>query len=179
MSDQALELKLRDTIPQIPDFPKEGILFYDITAVMRNAEVFQEVIKNLDLRYKEMDFDAVVGIDARGFIFGSALAYALEKPFIPVRKPGKLPPEVERVEYMLEYGSDSLEIRRDSVKSGLKTVVVDDLLATGGTAKGTIDLIQKVGAEVVECCFIIELSFLNGRDKLSPIPVNSLITYDS
>ncbi|MCB0344361.1 MAG: adenine phosphoribosyltransferase [Bdellovibrionales bacterium] len=172
-----LQNELRSAIPTIPDFPKPGILFYDVTAVMRDPSLFHHVTKTFAERFRSTDFDAVVGIDARGFIFGAALAYEMNKPFVPVRKPGKLPPEVEKIYYVLEYGEGELEIRKDAVKPGDKVIVIDDLLATGGTAKGTVELLQRIGAEVLECCFVVELPDLNGRAQLGQVESFSIIQY--
>lgn len=171
--------KLRRAIRQVPDFPKPGINFCDLTTVLKDAHLFREVIDLFYERYKGQKIDAVVGIEARGFILGSPLAYLLKTPFIPVRKPGKLPAETVRVSYSLEYGEDSLEIHKDALTAGQRVVVVDDLLATGGTAKGTVELCQRVGAAVVECCFVMELSFIPGRQKLAPTQVISLVKYSS
>lgn len=174
-----LENFLKEIITTVPDFPKEGILFYDITPLMRDVEAFSKITDSFAERYSSMNIDTIVGIDARGFIFGSALAYAMKLPFVPLRKAGKLPPEVDKVEYTLEYGVDSLEIKTDAIGDGHRTVIIDDLLATGGTAQGAIELIEKRKGVVVECSFVVELNFLEGRQKLNPVPVNSLIRYDS
>jgi adenine phosphoribosyltransferase len=171
--------KLRRAIRQVPDFPKPGINFCDVTTVLKEPKLFREIIDLLYSRYHEQELDAVVGIEARGFILGAALAYLLKAPFIPVRKPGKLPAETVRVSYSLEYGQDSLEIHKDALAAGQRVVIIDDLLATGGTAKGTVELCQQLGASVVECAFVMELSFLHGRQKLAPTPVMSLVKYDS
>ncbi len=178
MQLEELREELRSAIPTIPDFPKQGILFYDVTAVMRAPELFHHVTQALASRCSGKEIDAIVGIDARGFIFGAALAYELNKPFVPVRKPGKLPPEVERIYYVLEYGEGELEIRKDAVSPGDKVVVIDDLLATGGTAKGTVELLQRIGAEVLECCFVVELPDLKGRDQLGQVEAFSIIQYE-
>lgn len=170
--------KLRAAIREVPDFPKPGINFYDITTLLKAPQLFAEVIEFFVERYRPADVQAIVGIEARGFIFGGALAQQLGKAFVPVRKPGKLPAETIRVAYSLEYGEDALEIHKDALSPGQKVVIIDDLLATGGTAKGTIDLVSKLGAEILECAFVVELGFLEGRQKLSPTPMISLITYD-
>lgn len=174
----SLPAELKAHIPQIPDFPKPGILFYDVTAIMRRADLFRRVILSLAERYRNRSFDAIVGIDARGFIFGAALAYELQVPFIPVRKPGKLPPDVERINYVLEYGSGELEIRRTALEAGESAVVIDDLLATGGTAKGTVELLQRMGVHVIECCFVVELPDLGGRSRLGSVACHSLVQYE-
>lgn len=169
---------LRSVIRQVPDFPKPGINFYDITSVTHNAIVFREVVDALHDRYADAGIDAVAGIDARGFIFGAALAHRLRLGFIPVRKAGKLPPEVEQLRYGLEYGEGTLEMQRHAISKGSRILLVDDLLATGGTARASCDLISKLGGEVAECAFVVELTFLNGRDKLFPVPTFSLVQFD-
>jgi len=168
---------IKDLIREIPDFPKKGINFYDITPVLQNGETFMSLVQFLVDRYKGKSFDAVVAIEARGFIFGAPLASALGISFVPVRKAGKLPSNTESENYSLEYGEDSLEIHTDSLEGAKKVLVIDDLLATGGTAESTCNLIKKIGCEVAECCFIIELTSLAGRAKLEPTPVFSLIQY--
>lgn len=170
-------LNLVDFIREIPDFPKPGINFKDITPLLADGDAFAAAVSQMAC-YVNHDVDAIVGIEARGFIFGAALAQQTGLGLITVRKPGKLPGEVEAIEYELEYGMDRLEIHRDAVSAGHKVVVVDDLLATGGTAAATVDLIQKLGAEVSACLFAIELEFLNGRKALGDIPVHSLIVYE-
>ena len=161
-------------IRDVPDFPKPGIVFKDITPLVANGPAFSAVISELaDL--VGPDIDAIVGIESRGFIFGAALAQKLGLGLVTVRKPGKLPAEVHSVEYELEYGMDRLEIHRDALSTGHKVVIVDDLLATGGTAAATVELINKLGAEVDACLFVIELSFLNGKSALNDIKVQSLM----
>jgi len=169
--------QLKKHIRDIPDFPKPGIIFKDITPLLANVEAYQTVIDTLAKRYGDKSIDAVVGIDARGFIFGGALAYLIDAAFIPVRKFGKLPPETRYVEYDLEYGTDKVEIRVDALSKNHRAVIVDDLLATGGTAQATCELIEKTGATIVECAFVIELAFLNGREKLKDREIFSLIQY--
>lgn len=171
--------KLRRGIRQVPDFPKPGINFYDITTVLKDASLFRATIDVLHSRYQTMSPDGIVAIEARGFVFGAALAYLLKIPFIPVRKPGKLPAQTERVSYSLEYGEDALEVHRDALVQGQRVVVVDDLLATGGTAKSAVDLCNRLGATVVECAFVVELTFLHGRSRLAPTAAVSLVKYDS
>ena len=168
--------KLNQVIRTIPDFPKKGIMFKDITTLLNNAEAFKELIDYLKDRYKNKHIDYVAGIESRGFIFGSALAYALGAGFVPIRKKGKLPYTTISEKYALEYGYDEIEIHIDAFRDtkNPKVLLIDDLIATGGTAAAAVNLIKKVGAEVVEACFIIELGFLNGRDKIEA-PVYSII----
>ena len=163
-----MEEKLNKVIRTIPDFPKKGIMFKDITTLLNNSEAFKELIDSLKERYKDKQIDFVAGIESRGFIFGSALAYALNAGFVPIRKKGKLPYTTISEKYALEYGFDEVEIHIDAFrdKKDAKVLLIDDLIATGGTASAAVNLIKKVGAEIVEACFIIELEFLNGRDKL-------------
>ena len=169
--------KIKNNIRDIPDFPKKGIVFKDITPVLRDPELLKlsiEKIKNL-LAHQEIDY--VVGIESRGFIFGSALAVALGTGFIPVRKPGKLPYLKKSISYSLEYGEDTLEIHEDAIEKGKKVVIIDDLLATGGTASATFELLSSIGAIVVEAVFLIQLEALKGRERLSACKVTSLISY--
>ncbi len=165
-----------DMIRDIPDFPKQGIIFKDITPLLADGEAFAAAVSEL-ARFVPDDVDAIVGIEARGFIFGAALAHQLGLGLVTVRKPGKLPADVHSIEYELEYGVDRLEIHRDALSSGHKVVIVDDLLATGGTAAATVKLIEQLGAQVDACLFIIELSFLNGR-KAVQAKTHSLLQYD-
>ena len=169
---------LSRAIRDIPDFPKKGIIFKDITPLLANGALFHKAIDILAERYRDQKVDAVLGIESRGFILGAALAYRLGAGFCIVRKPGKLPYETRRASYQLEYGSDSLEIHSDAVKPGARVLVVDDLLATGGTAAAACDLVAALGAEVVECAFLIELAFLKGREKLG-CRAFSILQYDS
>jgi len=169
---------LKDVIRSVPDFPKEGILFYDISTLLADPEAFGKVIDILTERYDSMGPASVVAIDARGFIFGGALAHRLGIGFVPIRKKGKLPWEKVTASYELEYGVDEVQMHKDGVKSGESVIIVDDLLATGGTASAAIDLVKQCGGEVVECAFVIELDFLNGREKLKPTPVFSILHYD-
>jgi len=164
----------QDYIRDVPDFPKPGIVFKDITPLLANGEAFSAVVSELACLVGS-DVDAIVGIESRGFIFGAALAQQLGLGLVTVRKPGKLPADVHSVEYELEYGMDRLEIHRDALKAGHKVVIVDDLLATGGTAVATVQLIEKLGAEVASCVFVIELSFLAGKKALGDVPVHSLM----
>ncbi len=170
--------ELKEVIREVPDFPKEGILFYDITTLLKDGRAFAKAVDALSGRYEGAPIDAVVAIEARGYIFGPALAYRLGVGFVPVRKPGKLPARTIQETYELEYGTDTIEMHEDAVEKGQKILVVDDLLATGGTAAAACRLVEKAGGEVVECCFLIELSFLNGRHKLGSREVFSLLTYD-
>jgi adenine phosphoribosyltransferase len=175
MKKEELEL-IKNSIRVIPDFPKPGINFKDITTLLNNQKAFSTLINHLKERYKEYDLDYIAGIDARGFIFGSALAYALNIGFVPIRKKGKLPYTTVSEKYTLEYGVDAVEIHIDAFenKKDAKVLLIDDLLATGGTAGAASKLIEKVGAKCVEACFIIELNFLEGAKKLST-PVYSVI----
>jgi adenine phosphoribosyltransferase len=171
---------LKSLIREIPDFPKPGILFYDITTLLKDAHGFRTTIDRLTemVGDGEARIDTVVGMEARGFIFAPALAYRLGAGFVPVRKPKKLPGECERIEYDLEYGSDALEVHKDAIGAGHRVLVCDDLLATGGTAKAVVDLVERCGGTVVACAFVVELTFLNGREKLAPHKVASLLQYD-
>jgi adenine phosphoribosyltransferase len=175
----ALASKLKANIREVPNFPKPGINFYDVTSLMNDGAMLAAVTAAFRTRYAEMKIDAIAGIDARGFVFGAAAAHALGIGFIPVRKAGKLPPEVEQISYTLEYGEGKLEIHRHAVKKGMRIVVLDDLLATGGTARGAADLIRRLGGEVIECAFVVELTFLDGRKLLPGCPIHSLVQYDS
>jgi adenine phosphoribosyltransferase len=164
-------------VRNIPDFPKPGIQFKDITPVLADPKLFAGAIDLLTQNHLPGTIDAVVGIDARGFIFAAAAALKLQTGFVPIRKKGKLPFETHEVSYELEYGSNTVAIHIDAVKAGSKVLLVDDLLATGGTAGAAIALLQKIGASIVEACFLIELGFLSGRAKLDKVPVRSLIVY--
>ncbi|MGA8108572.1 MAG: adenine phosphoribosyltransferase [Acidobacteriaceae bacterium] len=168
---------LKALIRTIPDFPKPGILFYDITTLLKDPKGFAALIDALAQYYIDKDIDLVLGIEARGFIFGPALAYRLNAGFVPVRKPRKLPGPTARVTYDLEYGSDTLEIHVDAIEPGQRVVLVDDLLATGGTMEATIKLVQQLGGEIAGLGFAIELDFLKGRDRLCDYDVFSLLHY--
>jgi adenine phosphoribosyltransferase len=170
---------IRGAIRDIPDFPKPGIVFKDITPLLSNGPLFGKTIDLIAERYRGQKIDTVLGIESRGFIFGSALAYKLGAGFSVVRKPGKLPYETHSASYDLEYGKDTLEIHIDAVAPKSRVIIADDLIATGGTAAATAELVSKLGATVVECAFVIELSFLNGREKLKPHGVFSVLQYDS
>src|SRR5579872_3984597 len=178
MSDSRLmPSDIERAIRNIPDFPKPGIQFKDITPLLADARLFSGSIDLLTANYKPGMVDAVVGIDARGFIFAAAAALRLEAGFVPVRKKGKLPYQTHEESYDLEYGANSIAIHIDAVKPGSRVLLIDDLLATGGTAAAAASLLQKVGAQILEITFLIELSFLGGRDKLKNYPVRSLVCY--
>ena len=166
---------LKKLIREVPDFPKKGILFYDITTLLKDRLGFATLIDALSEHYLQKDIDLILGMEARGFIFGPALAYRLNAGFVPVRKPGKLPAETARVSYDLEYGSNTLEIHKDAIQKGQRVIIADDLLATGGTAAATVQLAKSLGADVCGLGFVVELDFLKGRDKLENL--FSLISY--
>jgi adenine phosphoribosyltransferase len=166
-----------DSIRDIPNFPKEGIIFKDISTMLGDSNALKTLMNHLTNRYKDSNLDYIAGIDARGFIFGSILADRLNLGFVPIRKKGKLPYKTISKKYELEYGFDEVEIHIDAVKKGDRVLLIDDLIATGGTAKAGEDLILELGAECVECCFIMELGFLNGRDKFNS-PVYSVLEID-
>ncbi len=172
-----LEQTIRDTIRDIPDFPKPGILFKDITPILSNPQLFGAIIDAFTERYADAGIDAIVGMESRGFLFGTPLALRLGCAFVPARKPGKLPYETVGFEYDLEYGTNRLEVHTDAFSAGQRVLVVDDLLATGGTARATCKLVEALNAEVVACCFVIELGFLNGRSLLGSIPCHSMVIY--
>ncbi len=169
--------ELEAAIRNVPDFPKPGIQFKDITPVLGNADLFAGTIDHLAAHHADSRIDAVVGIDARGFIFAAAAARQLDAAFVPIRKKGKLPHKTIEENFQLEYGEDTVAIHEDALKPGARVLLLDDLLATGGTAAAAASLVQKVGAEIVEIGFLIELSFLNGREKLNGHPIHSVITY--
>lgn len=168
---------LKALIREVPDFPKPGINFYDITTLLKDPAGWRAVIDALRQHYESTPVDAVVGIEARGFFFAPAIAYALGAGFVPVRKPGKLPAATARVEYALEYGTDSLEVHRDAIQPGQRVLILDDVLATGGTAAAVAKLVEDLGGTVVGLGFVIELDFLNGRRKLAGRELFSLIHY--
>ena len=172
-----MDSDLRKYIRNVPDFPKKGIVFRDITTLLKNPIALKEAIEQLYESTKGLKIDKVVGIESRGFIFGAMLAERLNAGFVLLRKPGKLPAETEKELYDLEYGRDSIEIHKDAISPGDKVLIHDDLLATGGTAKAAIKLVEKLGGEVVQVLFLIELSFLKGREKLKGYNVKSLIDY--
>jgi adenine phosphoribosyltransferase len=169
---------LKKLIREVPDFPKKGILFYDITTLLKDRVGFATLIDALSEHYLTDKIDAVLAIEARGFIFGPALAYRLNAGFVPIRKPGKLPAETVKWNYELEYGIDTLEIHKDAVRPGQRVIIVDDLLATGGTANACVQLARSLGAEIAGLGFVVELDFLNGRRKFDGTEVFSLLHYD-
>ena len=169
---------LKALVRTVPDFPKPGILFYDITTLLKDKAGFTRMIDALAEHYIDRNIDLVLGIEARGFIFGPALAYRLNAGFVPVRKPRKLPAPVARVTYDLEYGADTLEIHLDAIQRGQRVVLVDDLLATGGTMEATVKLVKQLGGDIAGLAFAVELDFLKGRDRFKDYDVFSLLHYD-
>ena len=170
---------LKKYIRSIRDFPIKGVMFRDITTLLKDPAAMEETLNQLIQLTRGLKIDKVVGIESRGFIFGAMVANELKAGFIPLRKPGKLPAETESQTYQLEYGLDKIEIHKDAIKPGDKVLIHDDLLATGGTAEAACKLVEKLGGEVVQISFIIELTFLNGREKMQKYDIKSLITYDS
>lgn len=170
---------LRNLIREVPDFPKPGINFYDITTLLKHPDGLRGTVDALAAEYDGTKVDVVIGVEARGFIFAPALAYHLGAGFVPVRKPRKLPAECASISYDLEYGQDTLEIHRDAIGDGHRVLIADDLLATGGTAKAVVDLVEQLGGKVVGLVFVVELEFLPGRQKLAGYDVRSLIKYQS
>jgi adenine phosphoribosyltransferase len=170
--------RLKKLIREVPDFPKKGILFYDITTLLKDKVGFALLIDALSANYIGKEIDLVLGIEARGFIFGPALAYRLNAGFVPVRKPGKLPAETLKISYELEYGSNALEVHKDAIIRGQRILIVDDLLATGGTAVATAELASGLGAKIAGLAFVVELDFLKGRERLQKYDVFSLLHYD-
>lgn len=170
---------LRKLIREVPDFPKPGINFYDITTLLKDSEGLKQTIDALIEQIKGQEIDTVIGVESRGFIFAAPLAYQLGAGFVPVRKPKKLPAEKVSVSYDLEYGQDTLEMHKDAVGEGHRVLIVDDLLATGGTARAVVDLVEGLGGKIVGLSFVIELGFLKGREKFNGYDVRSLINYDS
>jgi adenine phosphoribosyltransferase len=171
--------QFKKLIRNVPDFPKKGILFYDITTLLKNPKALRQVMDLLTGKYIDQKIDLVLGVESRGFIFAPILAYQLGAGFVPVRKPGKLPAESIKVTYDLEYGKDSLEIHKDAIQPGQRILIVDDLLATGGTAAAVTQMVHKMGGQVVGLAFLVELEFLEGRKKLSGFEVFSLLQYQS
>lgn len=171
-------MDLKQYIRDIPDFPKPGILFKDITPILKDSKAFLFVIDELAKHLEGRKLDAIVAVESRGFIFGAPLSLRLGLPFVPLRKPGKLPAETVGVEYALEYGTNRIEIHKDALKMGERVVVIDDLLATGGTAAAACELVNKLGAQVEKVLFVIELSFLDGREKLKGFDVSALLSFD-
>ena len=175
--DAALVERLRSIIRDVPDFPRAGVLFKDITTLLRDAGAFRQAIDTLAEAWRDARVEVVAGVESRGFVLGGALAYLLHAGFVPVRKAGRLPSETIAMSYSLEYGEASLEIHTDAVRLGQRVLVVDDLLATGGTAAATIELVRRLGGEVVGIAFLVELSLLGGAERLGPIPRQSLVTF--
>jgi len=169
---------LKKLIREVPDFPKPGILFYDITTLLKDKTGLATLIDKFAEHYMKQDVDLVLGMEARGFIFAPALAYRLNAGFVPVRKPGKLPAECVKYDYSLEYGKNTLEIHKDAIQKGQRVLIVDDLLATGGTAEATAKLAEALGGKIAGLGFVVELEFLKGRDKLKNYDVMSLLKYD-
>ncbi len=176
MNPEIIE-QLHAAVRDVPDFPKVGIVFKDITPILADGKLFRAAIHAFLERCRQLPIDKIVGIDARGFLFGSAVAYALGVGFVPLRKKGRLPYKTESAKYSLEYGEAEMELHIDAITPGERIVLVDDLLATGGTSASAVTLIQKVGGELLEAQFLIELEFLNGREKLTPIPVVSFLKF--
>ena len=170
---------LRELIREVPDFPKPGINFYDITTLLKHPDGLRRTVDALAAKFEGEKVDTVIGVEARGFIFAPALAYHLHAGFVPVRKPRKLPAECASISYELEYGQDTLEIHRDAVGDGHRVIIADDLLATGGTARAVVDLVESLGGKIVGLGFVVELEFLPGRKKLEGYDVRSLIKYQS
>ena len=170
--------KIEEYVRSIPDFPEKGIIFRDVTSVLQDADGLHLAISSMQDYLKDTDFDVVVGPESRGFIFGVPIAYNLHKAFVPVRKKGKLPCETVEMSYDLEYGSATIEMHKDSIKPGQKVVIIDDLIATGGTIEAIIKLVEGLGGEVVKIVFLMELQGLNGRDKLKGFDVESVICYE-
>jgi len=172
-----IQKELKSFIRDVPDFPKKGVLFKDITTLLKEPRALRLAIDAMATPFLKSKIDQVVGVESRGFIFSPAIAYRLDAGFIPVRKPGKLPAETDSMAYELEYGKDSLEIHKDAIAEGSRVLVVDDLLATGGTAKATKDLVERSGGQVIGFSFLIELESLKGNEKLGGIPIHSLVKY--
>ena len=170
--------ELRDYVAKIPDFPKEGIIFRDVTTILSDADGLHMAVDGLIDMMKDIDFDLVVGSESRGFIFGAPVAYAMHKGFILVRKKGKLPRETISETYDLEYGSATLEMHKDAIKPGQKVVIIDDLIATGGTTEAIVKMVEREGGDIVKIGFVMELAGLKGREKLSKYDVDSLIIYE-
>ncbi|MCG8566650.1 MAG: adenine phosphoribosyltransferase [Desulfobacterales bacterium] len=171
-------MDLKETIRSIPDWPIKGVIFRDITTLMQDPDAFREACDRFVDRYKDMQVDKIVGIDARGFVFGAVLAYRLGIGFVPVRKKGKLPCETIQETYSLEYGTDTLEIHADAIQKGERVVIVDDLIATGGTVGATVKLVNRLEAELVECAFVVELPDLNGRKEIPGVDVFTMVEFD-
>ncbi len=176
MDAQSIQ-ELKSAIREIPDWPKKGILFYDVTTLLKQGRCFEKTVNGLLEPFQERKVDLVVGMEARGFIFAPSVAYALKAGFVPVRKPGKLPADTLQVDYALEYGTDCLEIHKDAIVPGQHVLIVDDLIATGGTAQAVAQMVEAMGGIVVGLDFVVELTFLKGRDKLKKYEVHSLLKY--
>ena len=170
--------KIEEYVRSIPDFPEPGIIFRDITSVLQDAEGLQLAINSMQEFLKDVDVDVIAGAESRGFIFGVPIAYNLHKPFVPIRKKGKLPRETVSASYDLEYGSATIEMHKDSIKPGQKVAIVDDLIATGGTTEAIIKMVEELGGEVVRCVFLMELAGLKGREKLNGYDIDSAIIYE-
>ena len=173
-----MKKRLEDFVVTIPDFPQPGIMFRDVTGILQDAKGFKMAVDQLIDLVKDLDFDVIVGAEARGFIFGAAMAYKLKKAFVPARKKGKLPRETVSQEYDLEYGKATIELHKDAIRPGQKVVVVDDLIATGGTVAAICKLVERLGGEVARVCFVMELAGLNGREALKGYDVRNLIVYE-
>lgn len=171
-------MNLKEKIRTVPDWPIKGVMFRDITTLLQDAEAFRAACDAFYNRYKDLDIDKVVGIDARGFVFGAVLAYKLNVGFVPVRKKGKLPAETVSESYSLEYGQDVLEMHADAVRKGERVLIVDDLIATGGTIAATIKLVEDLGGTIVECVFLVELPDLNGREKIKGYDIFALTEFE-
>ena len=169
---------LKASIRSIPNWPIDGVIFRDLTTLMLNPQVFKETCDLFHTRYKDQRIDKIVGIDARGFVFGAVLAYQLNIGFVPVRKKGKLPHETIRASYTLEYGENTVEMHKDAISQGERVVIVDDLIATGGTIAAAVSLVEHLGGDIVECAFIVELPDLKGRDKIKNQKIYSMVTFE-
>jgi adenine phosphoribosyltransferase len=176
MTDPRIDL-IRSRIRDVPDFPKPGIVFKDITPMLADPKAFSACLELMAEPYKNVPFDTIVAIESRGFIFGAALAARMQKAFVPVRKPGKLPHTTHEVEYELEYGKDKVQMHVDAVAQGHRVLIVDDVIATGGTAWAACELVRKLGGSVIGAAFLIELSFLPGRTRIAPVEVSSILVY--
>jgi len=174
-----MALNLYDYIRDVPDFPKEGIIFKDITPLLHSAEAFQQVVDEIVDQFKDEKIDCVAAAEARGFIIGAPIALKLGASFVPIRKPGKLPYKTRSYTYELEYGTDTLEVHTDAIQPGQRVLMVDDLLATGGTMEACCKMVEEMGGTIAGCAFVIELAFLKGREKLKPYKVVALLNYDA
>lgn len=171
-------MDVKSLIRVIPDFPQPGVSFKDITTLLKDGPALQNVVKSMADVYRSENVDVVVGVESRGFIFGSPIAYELGVGFVVIRKPGKLPADKYRVDYELEYGTDTLEMHKDAIEPGQRVLIVDDLLATGGTIAAAVDIVRRAGGTIVGCAFVIELAFLNGRSQLEGENIHSMVIYD-